>query len=319
MEKIKIKNSELVVSRICFGGCPMGGHGWGKVSREELINAVKEALKLGINFFDTADVYGLGEGEKLLSYALGNKINDVVIATKFGVRVENGITFYDNSPDWIKKAVNNSLSRLGRDYIDIFQLHYRDQKTPIESIINTLEKLKKEKKIRYYGFSNITKKDIKSLNRFKGKFISFQNEFSLANRKNENDIKSIINNLNVNLLSWGSLGQGILSGKYDENSTFEKNDRRSRKEYVNFHGKKLLQNLEIVNQMKIISKKYNKPLTAIAIRWILDYIPESIVITGIKNIDQLKMNVRAFGWKLKKEDIMLLEKISNNGENEFDK
>lgn len=313
MEKVKIKNSDLYVSRLCFGGCPMGGHGWGDVSRQQLIDAVSKAVDIGINFFDTADIYGLGEGEKLLGYALGERKNEVIIASKFGVRVENGKTFYDNSPEWIKKALNLSLERLDRDYIDIYQLHYRDNITPIEDIINTLEELKRENKIRYYGFSNIHISDIELLNKYKGKFVTFQDEFSLANRKNEVDIKVIIDKLDINVMTWGSLGQGILSGKYDENSKFLNNDRRSRPEYVNFHGKKLLHNLKIVEHMREISKSYNKPLTAIAIRWILDYIPESIVIAGIKNVEQLEMNASALGWTLNTKDIISLEKISSDG------
>lgn len=310
MEKIRIKNSDLYVTRLCFGGCPMGGHGWGHVSKQSVINSIKKAFQIGINFFDTADTYGLGEGEKILGQALNKNINDVIIATKFGVRIINGETIYDNSPTWIRTALENSLKRLGRDYIDIYQLHYRDKKTSMDEIIKTLEELKKEKKIKYYGFSNIYISDIEELKKHKGKFITFQNEFSLASRHNENDIVRIIKELEINLMSWGSLGQGILTGKYDKDVKFNENDRRSRKEYTNFHGNKLIHNLAIVNKLKILSIKYNKPISSIAIRWILDYIPNSVVIAGIKNIKQLEMNASSLDWNLKKEDIKLLEKIS---------
>ena len=127
-----------------MGGCPMGQYGWGAVQEEELLSAVSEAVENGINFFDTADTYGLGTSEKTLAKALGSRKNDVVIADKFGVRVENGYTFYDNSTEWIEKALAGSLQRLGRDYIDLYQIHYRDNVTPIESVVEALERLKEK-------------------------------------------------------------------------------------------------------------------------------------------------------------------------------
>ena len=143
-----------------MGGCPMGQYGWGEVQEKELLNAVSAAIDQGINFFDTADTYGLGTSEKTLAKALGEKRKDVIIADKFGVRVENGKTFYDNSPEYIGKALEESLKRLNTDYIDLYQVHYRDGVTPISDIIDTLEKYKQKGYIRYYGLSNIYEKDI---------------------------------------------------------------------------------------------------------------------------------------------------------------
>jgi len=116
--------------------------------------------------------------------------------------------------------------------------------------------------------------------------------------------------LSLTPLTWGSLGQGILKGKYDKNSTFGSDDRRSRDIYVNFHGEKLIKNLEIVEEMKSISEKIGKPVSAIAIRWILDHLKDSVVIAGIKNPSQLKGNAAALGWTLDKEFIDTLDKKS---------
>jgi myo-inositol catabolism protein IolS len=287
----------------------MGGHGWGEVSRQNLVDAINRALEIGINFFDTADIYGLGEGETLLGDTLGVRRKDVVIATKFGVRIEDGKTFYDNSPDWIDVAVENSLKRLKTSYIDIYQIHYRDN-TPISIVLDKLEELRANGKIRYYGLSNISSNDINDLLKYKSQFVTFQNEFSLANRDKESDMLFLSKNLDITPMTWGSLGQGILSGKYDENSVFSKSDRRARKEYVNFHGDKLIKNLSIVEKMKNISLKYDKPVSAIAIRWILDYLPQSIVIAGIKDKNQLEMNASALGWQLEKKDLDNLERVS---------
>ena len=120
MEYIQLKNSDLTVSRFCLGGCPMGGYGLGDVQNQELLDAVHQALDQGVNFFDTADTYGLGESEKTLAQGLGSHRKEVVIASKFGVRTGNGKTVYDNSPAYIQQALENSLRRLNTDYIDLY-------------------------------------------------------------------------------------------------------------------------------------------------------------------------------------------------------
>lgn len=314
MEYIQIKNSNLNVSRLCMGGCPMGGYGWGEVQEEDLIDAVHMALENGITMFDTADTYGLGKSEETLGKALGTRRKDVVIATKFGVRVENGKTFYDNSPKWVRYAVEHSLKRLNTDYIDLYQVHYRDGKTSIREIIDTLEQLKKEGKIRYYGLSNIHMADIEELKEYKGHFVSFQDEYSLACRKNESDLLCLSKQLQLTPLTWGSLGQGILTGKYDKSCSFEMNDRRSRDIYVNFHGKKLLKNLQIVEEMRNIQKELGNSveLSSIAIRFILDYLNDSIALAGMKNPGQVRSNCRAMDWQLTREQIERLEIISRD-------
>ena len=190
MQRLTIKKTDLNVSSMCMGGCPLGGYGWGDTKREELIGAVRAAVENGINFFDTADTYGLGESERTLAEALGKSLNDVIITTKFGVRVENGKTTYDNSREYIFKAVEGSLKRLNRDYIDLYQVHYRDGVTPLAEVAETLELLRQQGKIRYFGLSNIHEQDIDELKTFgnSNPFVSFQNEYSLACRKNENDM-----------------------------------------------------------------------------------------------------------------------------------
>ena len=311
MEYTMLRNSDLKVSRLCMGGCPMGGYGWGDTQENELIEAVHTAVDQGVNFFDTADTYGLGQSEKTLGKALGSHRKDVVIASKFGVRIENGKTFYDNSSSWIKKAVEGSLRRLGTDYIDLYQIHYRDGKTPIGEVIETLEEMKKKGYIRYYGLSNIHEDDIEEIKPFGGKFVSFQDEYSLACRKNESDMKSIAQDLEMTILTWGSLGQGILTGKYTkENVNFGNDDRRSRDIYVNFHGEKLLKNLEIVEVMRTIADKYEKPVAAVAIRYILDFLSDSVVLCGAKRPSQILGNIEGLGWNLEREDIKRLDEVS---------
>lgn len=312
MEYITLKNSDLQVSRFCMGGCPMGGYGWGSnITEKDLIDAVHTAIDGGVNFFDTADTYGLGQSEITLGKALCGQRDKVVIASKFGVHAKKGQpTYYDNSPEWIRTSVEGSLKRLKTDYIDLYQIHYRDETTPMSEVVDTLEELKKKGYIRYYGLSNIHKKDIDEIKAFKGKFVSFQDEYSLACRKNENDIRELSESLSLTPLTWGSLGQGILTGKYDKNTTFNSDDRRSRNVYVNFHGEKLLKNLEIVEILKKIAAENGRSVASVAIRFILDYLPGSVVLAGVKYPRQATSNLEAFGWQLDEQQIKVLETIS---------
>jgi myo-inositol catabolism protein IolS len=302
---------DLNLSRVGFGCCPMGQHGWGDTDEQELIEAVHSALECGITFFDTADIYGLGVSEIVLGKALNGKRQSAVIATKFGVRIENNKTFFDNSEKWINLALDKSLSRLGTDYIDLYQLHYWDKQTPIDETLYVLKKLRCSGKIRSFGVTNIDLLDHKITQPVNG-LASYSYEYSLANRTLESKVYANQEKSGLCFLSWGSLGQGILSGKYDRNTKIPETDRRNRETYVNFHGEKLENNLRIVDYMRSILPCYkDKTLSMMAIRWILDQIPFSIALTGIKRRDQIEKNFGALGWQLESEHFIKLCELSN--------
>ena len=293
-----------------MGGCPMGGYGWGNVEESELLDAISEALDKGVNFFDTADTYGLGQSERTLAKGLGERRKNVVIESKFGVRVGGGKTVYDNSPEYIQTALEESLRRLNTDYIDIYTIHYRDGKTPIADVIGKLDELKAAGKIRHYGLSNIHGNEVDELIPYAEKFVCCQDEFSLACRKNEADLFSLQSKLHVTPMTWGSLGQGILTGKYGADVKFGADDRRSREIYVNFHGEKLKQNLRIVEVLKKVAENHGRTAAACAIRWILDTLPESVVIAGVKRPSQLDSNIEAMDWHLGIEEMKELNEVS---------
>lgn len=306
---------DLKVSRIGFGCCPMGQHDWGATDENELIKAVHVALDCGITFFDTADVYGLGVSELVLGKALRGKRESAIIATKFGVRKENGRTFFDNSREWINQAVEESLSRLGTEYIDLYQLHYWDKKTPIDATLCALQSLRNSGKIRAFGVTNIDLSD-HGVTQPVGGLASFSFEYSLANRVFVPLVYANQEKSGLCFLSWGSLGQGILSGKYDQNTTLPETDRRKREVYVNFHGEKLANNLRIVDYVWSILPYYEKKtLPQMAIRWILDKIPNSIVLTGIKRPSQIIDNFGALNWKLMNKHHYRLCELSDYKEN----
>lgn len=316
MEKIRLKHTDLWVSRLCVGGCPMGGYGWGKTREKDLIEAVHAALDAGVNFFDTADVYGLGQSERTLGKALAGRREEAVIATKCGVRVEPGRTWYDNSPDWIMRACEGSLKRLGRDYIDLYQLHYRDE-TALDAVVETLEKLRDHGKIRYFGLSNVGKSELPELLPHRGRFASLQLEYSLARRERQADLLALAEQLEVTPMTWGSLGQGILTGKYGLDASFGQDDRRAREVYVNFHGKKLEKNLEIVKTLEKIGAERGKTTPEVAVRFLLDTLPESVAICGMKRPQQLLTG--ALDWHLSQEEIAALDEISKDRGEDYGK
>ena len=309
MEYITLKNSNLKVSRFQMGGCPMGGYGWGDTNEQDFLNAINLAIENGVNFFDTADTYGLGQSEITLAKGIKGKREKVVIQSKFGVRRIDGKTVYDNSPKYMRTALEESLKRLNTDYIDVYVIHYRDN-TPIEEVVGGLKDLQKEGKIRYFGLSNIKKEGLEELLPYKNLFVNCQDEYSLACRKHEEDLLKVVEKLNVTPLTWGSLGQGILTGKYDINTVFDSNDRRSREIYVNFHGEKLKKNLKIVEKLKVIAAAHGKTVPATAIRFILDNIKDSVVIAGVKNEKQMQSNLDALDWHLTQEEIKILNEVS---------
>lgn len=310
MEYLTIGNGALKVSRFCFGGCPMGQYGWGHVEKSELIKAINTAIDHGINFFDTSDTYGLGQSEINLGEGLGKRRSNVVIATKFGVRVENGATIYDNSPKYIEKALFASMKRLRTDYIDLYQVHYRDGITPLHIVVEKLDQLKRRGYIRHAGLCNVYKEDSAEIKASEGFFITVQDEYSLACRKNEQALKMYYQDCGMNSLTWGSLGQGILTGKYNVNTVFGPNDRRSRESYVNFHGKKLKDNLRIVDVLRHIAKSHNVSCAAVALRFIFDYLEDSIVLAGVKTEEEVLSNIASLGWHLTNDEIDKLDSIS---------
>jgi len=310
MNYFKSKNDAMEFSALGFGCGPMGLYDYGNVSESDLIQAVHIALEGGVTLFDTADIYGLGTSERILGKALGDKRPQARIASKFGVRKDSqGKTFYDNSPGWMERALEASLKRLDTDYIDLYQVHYDDKKIPLEDLFQSLEKKCDEGKILSYGISNIHKITMP----LPPNLVSFSMEYSLCSRQHESTINSLIKEHNLNFFSWGSLGEGILSGRYNKESTFEDTDRRSRPIYKNFHGDKFLHNLEIVEVMKSISEESGKSLPQIAIRWILDGLKlNTSVLLGIKRPEDIESALGAFGWQLTIQQLQRLNAISDD-------
>ena len=148
------------------------------------------------------------------------------------------------------------------------------------------------------------------LQKHAGKFVSMQDEYSLACRKNEYDLTELAQELHLTPMTWGSLGQGILTGKYTAESTFGADDRRSREIYVNFHGKKLQKNLKIVDVMRPIAEHHNVSVSAVAVRFILEHLKDSVVLVGAKRPTQILGTIEAMGWTLSPSELAELDEVS---------
>ena len=300
----------MEISRIGFGCWAIGGHGYGKVDDSESIKAIHETLDLGINFFDTADVYGFGHSEEILCKGLGSKRKDVVIATKFGVNWDaQGNIFRDCSPGHVVEAIEGSLRRLNIDCIPLYQIHWYDDKTQISKTMEILKKCQESGKIRYIGCSNITCELVKEM--FKTHRIeSIQFRYSVIYKDLETDMLRCIEKMNMGAIAYGVLLRGLLSGKYRINCKFKDNDTRKSDE--DFKGEKLRRNFIVIDALKCVAERYNKTPSQVAIRWVLDNPAVTCALSGIKKAEQIVENSGALGWKLNEEDRNFLSKCLNN-------
>ncbi len=292
-----------------MGGCPLGGYGWGDTNDEAAQMAVKTALESGITFFDTADVYGLGHSEELLSRSLGTERYNVCIATKGGMRWDScGKCTKDISPVYIRSALQASLKRLKLDKIKLYYLHWPDGHTHIESTMEELVRCREKGMIDEIGLSNFSAEDIEKAIKIVP-IAAIQIQYSLVDQGPVRLLQDTIKANKLALITWGSLAQGLLSGKYDEHSCFESNDRRSRDIYVNFHGEKLNANMKVVRLLKQYAQELDKTPAQVAIRWLLDTEPVSAILFGAKNPNQVLDNTAAVGWTLEKEKKQALAEL----------
>ena len=298
---------DLQVSRLSLGGCPFGGHGWGAVDDGDSILAIQKAYDLGVNFFDTADVYGFGHSERILRKALGANRQKVAIASKFGVRWDSqGRTWKDASPAYLRSALEASLRRLEVEFLDLYYLHWPDDQTPLEQTIEALAEMQGQGKIRAIGLSNVSAEQLQ-LAASIAPIATVQVQFSLVDQEDFQRLAPIAKELGTTLTTWGSLAQGLLSGKYDANTKFEEGDRRLR--YENFQGEKLQNNLRLVEELRQIATVLEKTPVQVALRWLLDTSPVGAVLFGAKNSKQVVDNLGAMSWDLPKTMYSRLEKL----------
>jgi aryl-alcohol dehydrogenase-like predicted oxidoreductase len=304
MEYRKLGSDGPELTTIGFGSWAIGGAGWagswGAQDDQQSIEAVHAALDNGINWFDTAAVYGLGHSEEVLGRALGARRKDVVVATKFGtVWDENGNLTDRSSYDSVMHECDASLGRLNTDYIDLYQMHWPDKTgAPIEETMRALEDLKQAGKIRCAGLSNV---DVPLLERALSVLHvdSVQPQYNLFHRDVENDLLPYCGEHGVGVVAYSPLASGLLGGRYTPETTFAEGDWRSRS--ADFTGEGLRRNVARVDRLKEIAQGEGKTVAQLAIAWVLSNPAVTSAIVGVRRPDHLISALPAADWHLDEE------------------
>src|SRR5574341_102636 len=296
MEYRTLAATDLNVSRIGFGCWALGGYGWGRVDDRQSVAAVRAALDLGVNLFDTADVYGIGYSEEILAEALGECRRDVVIATKFGVTwdAQHGSSRVDVGPQRVVEALEGSLRRLQLDAIPLYQIHRPDGTTPIEETLGALTRCQEAGKVRWIGCCNFPA-DLLRAARAAARVVSIQAPYNIVDRGVETTLLGTCRELDVDVLAYGSLAQGLFSGKYEAEPRFDREDVRSRSAY--FHGTAYGRNRFVVDRLKEVAAACGRTPAQVAIRWVLDNPAVACALVGIKTVAQL-MEDTEIDWVL---------------------
>lgn len=308
-DSVCFSESGPLVTRIGMGCWAAGGHGWGAVNDLESISAIRYAYDRGVNFFDTADVYGFGKSEKILRQALGKNLNSVLISSKGGVRWnESGKVWNDSSPKYLELAVESSLKRLGIESIPLYYIHKLDTKTPIAEIMGTLLTLRKAGKIREIGVSNFSSVQLVEALRV-APICAVQIRCNLLDHIQAEKLAHLCTRYNIKLIAWGVLADGLLTGKFNASSTFGVDDHRSC--LPDFQGVKFLENLQLIEKIQSIARTRKISLGQLALRWVMDKYKWSCSLFGAKTVSQVEENLGAEGWHLSQEEITLIDQCLN--------
>lgn len=297
MKYYQIVNTGLNVSAICLGTWVFGGEGWSGAKEDESIAAIHAAIDSGINFIDTAPVYGWGVSEQIVGKAIAGKRDKVILATKCGLVKKGKGMAVDLSPQSIKSEIDQSLKRLNVDYVDLYQCHWPDQNTPLEETLATLLEIQKAGKIKHMGVSNFDEKLLEKASQFTT-IATLQSQCSILDRTIEKKILPVCRERKIGFLAYGPLGGGILSGKYIQPADFKGNDARSFF-YKYYKGDKFNQVQNLLNRLK----EYHKPLNQLAINWVRQQPGVVSVLVGCRTAQQVQENAGAASWDLSEKDL----------------
>lgn len=317
MEYRKLGNSDLEVSVITFGAWAVGGWMWGGTERKDAVDAIKAGYDLGVTSIDTAPVYGQGLSEEIVGEAINGIPRDKVqILTKYGMRWDLakgslGFKSKDNDgkdidvykyagKDSIIKECENSLKRLGTDYIDLYQIHWPDVTTPIQETIEAVAQLIKQGKVRYAGVSNYDVDQMKEAEKFI-LLVSNQVPYSMVKRDIEADVIPYSIEKNIGILAYSPIQRGLLSGKMKPGYKFNEGDHRAGMHF--FKDENLKRTNEFLNKIKPLADAKNATLAQLVISWTIEQPGITIALVGARNAEQSIQNAKAVNIKLSKEDI----------------
>ena len=288
--KTELGRSGIEVTRVCLGCWAIGGAGWTDVDDEKSVATIRRALDLGINFLDTAEGYGGGHSEEVIGKAIKGRREDVVLATK--------VSHNRLEPQALRSALDKSLSLLQTDYIDLYQVHWPTSKTPVETPLEEMMKLKEQGKVRAIGVSNF---DVPLLERAVKvcQLDSLQPPFSILWREIDAEILPFCREHQIGIISYSSMGQGILLGKFPDRASIP-NDIRSKNAL--FSEGLFEQSLAVARSVGELAEKYGKTPAQVALNWVIHVPGITCAIAGAKRPEQVEDNVGAMGWELSDQD-----------------
>ncbi len=307
MQQRKLGNGGLEVSAIGLG-CMGMTYSYGTAEErdeQESIATIHRALELGVNFFDTAEVYGPYTNEELLARALKGKRNDVVIATKFGFKIESGkIAGADSRPQHIREAVEGSLKRLATDRIDLLYQHRVDPSVPIEDVVGTMSNLIDEGKVRFLGLSEAGEQTIRRAQAVHA-IAALQSEYSLWERNLEPQIIPLCRELGIGIVPFAPLGRGFLTGNVKRAEDYPADDFR--RNDPRYQGENFDANMRAVSVVQAIAKQKNATPGQIALAWLLHKGDDVVPIPGTKQRRHLEDNIGAAAVTLGEGDMIQLD------------
>jgi aryl-alcohol dehydrogenase-like predicted oxidoreductase len=311
MKKRKLgKTNPLEVSAIGLGCMGMSfGYGPAK-EKQEMISLLRKAVELGVTFFDTAEMYGPFANEELVGEALASFREKVVIATKFGFKIspKGEQIGLDSRPEHIKEVAEASLKRLRTDVIDLFYQHRVDPDVPIEDVAGAVKDLIREGKVRHFGLSEPGVQTIRRAHAVQP-VTAVQNEYSLWWRKPEEEVLPTLEELGIGFVPFSPLGRGFLTGKVDENTTFDRSDLRSTLPRFTPEARKA--NQALVDLLSEIAKRKKATLGQIALAWLLAQKPWIVPIPGTTKLERLEENIGAVAIELTTDDLREVDRAAS--------
>jgi aryl-alcohol dehydrogenase-like predicted oxidoreductase len=326
MEYRKLGNSDLEVSAITFGAWAAGGWMWGSTDRNDAINAIKAGYDLGMTSIDTAPVYGQGESEEIVGEAIKNIPRDKVqILTKFGMRWDlkkgnlamqskdndgNKIDIYKYAgKESIIYECEQSLKRLGTDYIDLYQIHWPDTTTPIDETFEAVSRLVEQGKVRFAGVCNYNAQQMeeasKSIN-----LVSNQIPFSMVTRGIEEETVPYCIKNNKSILAYSSMERGLLTGKITPDYKFEDGDHRAT--LPHFQADFVKKTNVLLDKIKPIADDHKASLSQLVLKWTIEREGITIALAGARNAKQSSQNAKASDLKLSKEELASIDNLVNH-------